>query len=43
MSRLLKSRPIGPDAVVYDNQMGATDGEDPSTGLDGGSIVIHSK
>jgi PKD repeat protein len=27
--------------VVYDNQMGATDGTDPSTALGGGSIQIH--
>jgi hypothetical protein len=27
--------------VIYDNQMGAADGDDPSTGLGGGSIVIH--
>ncbi len=30
-------------SVVYDNQMGAADGADPSTVLGGGSIVIHSK
>lgn len=28
--------------VIYDNQMGAGDGADPSTALGGGSIVIHS-
>lgn len=28
-------------AVVYDNQMGAADDADPSTTLQGGSIVIH--
>ena len=29
------------DAVVYDNQPGAEESEDPSTALGGGSIVIH--
>lgn len=29
------------DAIVYDNQMGATDSTDPATVLGGGSIVIH--
>jgi hypothetical protein len=29
------------DAIVYDNQMGATDDAQPSTVLGGGSIVIH--
>jgi predicted extracellular nuclease len=29
-------------AVVYDNQVGAADGADPSTVLGGGSIVIHA-
>jgi len=29
------------DAVVYDNQMGASDADDPTTALGGGSIVIH--
>lgn len=28
--------------IVYDNQIGATDGADPTTELGGGSIVIHS-
>jgi hypothetical protein len=28
--------------VIYDNQTGADDQADPSTGLSGGSIVIHS-
>lgn len=28
--------------VIYDTQMGAGDGADPSTALGGGSIVIHS-
>ncbi len=31
------------DAIVYDNQMGATDDASPTTVLGGGSIVIHSK
>jgi hypothetical protein len=30
-------------AIVYDNQMGASDPGDPTTLLDDGSIVIHSK
>jgi hypothetical protein len=30
------------DAVVYDNQLAASDLVDPSTALGGGSIVIHS-
>jgi hypothetical protein len=30
------------NSVVYDNQMGAADGADPTTVLGGGSIVIHS-
>lgn len=29
------------DAVVYDNQMGATDDAQPATSLGGGSIVVH--
>ncbi len=29
--------------VVYDNQMGASDTDDPTTVIQGGSIVIHSK
>ena len=29
------------DEVVYDNQMGAPEGDDPVTTLGGGSIVIH--
>ncbi|MEW6207063.1 MAG: kelch repeat-containing protein [Acidobacteriota bacterium] len=29
------------DAIVYDNQLGAADGDDPTTTLGGGSIVIH--
>ena len=28
--------------VIYDNQMGAADGGDPTTALGGGSIVIHT-
>ncbi len=32
----------GTGGVVYDNQMGADDTADPTTGLGGGSIVIHS-
>ncbi len=31
----------GPGGLVYDNQMGANDGDDPTTALGGGSIVIH--
>ena len=31
------------NGVVYDNQMGAVDGADPTTALGGGSIVIHKK
>lgn len=31
----------GPSGVVYDNKMGASDEADPTTVLDGGSIVIH--
>jgi PKD repeat protein len=31
------------NGVVYDNQMGAADGADPTTLLGGGSIVIHKK
>jgi hypothetical protein len=27
--------------IVYDNQMGASDAEDPATAIGGGSIVIH--
>ncbi|MEN6342947.1 MAG: PKD domain-containing protein [Methanospirillum sp.] len=29
--------------IVYDNQLGATDGADPATVLGGGSIVVHKK
>ena len=29
------------DTVVYDNQMGGADDEDPSTAISGGNIVIH--
>jgi hypothetical protein len=29
------------DAIVYDNQLNTPDSADPSTGLGGGSIVIH--
>ena len=29
--------------IVYDNQLGAPDGDTPSTVLGGGSIVIHDK
>jgi parallel beta-helix repeat protein len=29
--------------LVYDNQTGAADGDDPTTALGGGSIVIHKK
>ena len=31
------------DNIVYDNQMGASDTEDPITALGGGSIVIHKE
>lgn len=31
----------GSDAVIYDNQLGATDNADPTTVIGGGSIVIH--
>ena len=30
------------DEVVYDNEIGVPDGDDPQTVLGGGSIVIHS-
>jgi hypothetical protein len=30
------------DAIVYDNQLGADDNADATTGLGGGSIVIHT-
>jgi extracellular solute-binding protein (family 5)/PKD domain-containing protein len=29
------------DAIVYDNQMQAADGEEPTTALAGGNIVVH--
>lgn len=29
------------DTIVYDNQLGASDGADPTTALQAGSIVIH--
>ena len=29
------------DAIVYDNQMDATDDAEPATAIGGGSIVIH--
>jgi hypothetical protein len=29
------------NGVIYDNMPGATDGDDPTTTLDGGNIVIH--
>ncbi|MDP2661947.1 MAG: hypothetical protein Q8R28_14570 [Dehalococcoidia bacterium] len=31
------------DNVVYDNQMDAADGADPTTVIGGGQIVIHKK
>ncbi len=31
------------DAVVYDNQLGADDSSDPTTVIQGGSIIIHTK
>lgn len=33
----------GPGGVVFDNQMGAGDSDDPVTSLGGGNIVIHNK
>ena len=30
-------------AIVYDNQMGASDTDNPTTAIGGGSIVIHAK
>ena len=29
------------EGLIYDNQLNASDGDDPTTGLGGGSIVIH--
>jgi len=29
-------------AIIYDNQLGAADGSEPSTVLGGGRIVIHN-
>ena len=34
---------LGDEVVIYDNQMGYSDTDLPSTALSGGSIVIHSK
>jgi hypothetical protein len=31
------------DTIIYDNMLGALDGDNPTTVLGGGSIVIHSK
>jgi hypothetical protein len=31
------------DTIVYDNQLGAVDDANPSTGIQGGSIVIHNE
>ena len=31
------------DEIIYDNQVGASDNEDPTTALGGGSIVIHKE
>ncbi|MCZ7570216.1 MAG: hypothetical protein M5U01_16745 [Ardenticatenaceae bacterium] len=31
------------DTIVYDNQMGADDGADPTTVIGGGGIVIHAR
>jgi hypothetical protein len=31
------------NAIIYDNQIGASDSTDPTTVIGGGSIVIHSK
>jgi len=33
----------GPGGVVYDNQIGSADSVDPSTVIEGGSIVIHKQ
>jgi hypothetical protein len=32
---------IGTDRIVYDNKLGASDNDDPTTALGGGQIVIH--
>ena len=37
----LRLKISGPDGVVYDNMMGSSDSENPSTTIGGGSIVIH--
>ena len=34
---------LGGGGVVYDNQPGAGQGDDPTTALGGGKIVIHTK
>jgi hypothetical protein len=31
------------DTIVYDNMLGAADGDNPTTVLGGGSVVIHAK
>ena len=31
------------DTIVYDNQMDADEGPDPTTEIGGGSIVVHTK
>ena len=31
------------DEVIYDNQLGASDGADPVTAIQGGSIVVHKE
>ena len=31
------------DIIVYDNQLGVSDDEDPTTAIAGGNIVIHKK
>jgi len=30
------------NAIVYDNQMGASDSANPTTAISGGSIVLHN-
>ena len=31
------------DPIVYDNQIGASDSDNPTTALSGGSIFIHQE
>jgi hypothetical protein len=37
----IKIRTQGTDVPIYDNQFGAADGDDPTTVVGGGSVVIH--